>query len=494
MRRIAFRQNAAVLAACLCSGWSVGQTLKPRPPAVSETNGDPSRSSLRLGSGQAQRSDAASAEAAPVMVPMSVAAGTPIKVALDAEVRVREAGQAIHGKTTEPVYAFDKLLIPVGTVVNGKVSAIDGVSKKVRTLEAMDGNFSPARSVHVQFDELVMEDGRRVALQTVAAPAPDGVLRFVAANEKAEQKNKVEDAASKKVSATRQEIRRQWSELQKQIHEPGKMHKLKRMAVAQLPVHPQYIDEGTSFNAELQRPLDFGTEAVKPEALINIGAPPPTGSVVHARLVTPLSSSTAKKGDAVEALITEPLVVSDRLILPEGSVIKGSVMQVQRARRLARNGQLRILFHQVAPPNGLEQRVETSLEGVAVAKGEHLKLDAEGGAQVTTPRTRYLTTGIAVMLAASQASPGDRDAGRGGASGGEAGGSAASGASGFRLVGMIVGVAAHSRVVSAGFGAYGAATSIYYHFLARGRDVVYPKDMAMVIGLGTREERKASGF
>jgi hypothetical protein len=23
--------------------------------------------------------------------------------------------------------------------------------------------------------------------------------------------------------------------------------------------------------------------------------------------------------------------------------------------------------------------------------------------------------------------------------------------------------------------------SIYYHFLARGRDVVYPKDMAMVI-------------
>jgi len=51
---------------------------------------------------------------------------------------------------------------------------------------------------------------------------------------------------------------------------------------------------------------------------------------------------------------------------------------------------------------------------------------------------------------------------------------------------MIVGIAAHSRVVSAGFGSYGAAMSIYYHFLARGRDVVYPKDMAMAIGLGTR--------
>ena len=429
-----------------------------------------------------------------MMVPMSVAAGTPIKVALDAEVRVREVGQAIHGKTTEPVYAFDKLLIPVGTVVNGKVSGIDAVPKKLRTMDAMDGNFSPVRGVHVQFDELVMEDGRRVALQTVASPAPNGVLRFVSANEKAEKKNKVEEAAGKKVSATKQEIRRQWSELQKQIHEPGKMHKLKRMAVAQLPVHPQYIDAGTSFNADLQQPLDFGTEAVKPDALTSIGAPPPNGSVVHARLVTALSSATAKKGDAVEALITEPLVVSDHLILPEGSMIKGSVMQVQPARRLARNGQLRILFHEVAPPNGLEQRVETSLEGVAVAKGEHLKLDAEGGAQVTTPKTRYLTTGIQVMLAATQASPGDHDAGRSGAGGGDVGGSAANGASGFRFVGMIVGLAAHSRVVSAGFGGYGAATSIYYHFLARGRDVVYPKDMAMVIGLGTREGKAAGGF
>ncbi len=48
----------------------------------------------------------------------------------------------------------------------------------------------------------------------LASPAPDGVLRFVS------------DAAGGKVSATRQAIHQQWSELQKQIHEPGKMHKL----------------------------------------------------------------------------------------------------------------------------------------------------------------------------------------------------------------------------------------------------------------------------
>jgi len=135
--------------------------------------------------------------------------------------------------------------------------------------------------------------------------------------------------------------------------------------------------------------------------------------------------------------------------------------------------------------------VVTSLEGVAVAKGEHLKLDAEGGAQVTTPRTRYLTTGIQVMLAASSMGDGDHHL-HGGNGGGDLGGSAANGASGFRFVGMIVGALAHSRVVATGFGGYGAATSIYYRFLARGRDVVYPKDMAMVIGLGTRESKPSA--
>ena len=484
MRRIFFGQAGCAALLLVATNWSFGQTLKGRPPAGQ----DPKQVKP-----DEQKDATAVIEAAPVTVPMSVPSGTPIKVALDSEVRIREVGQPIHGKTTEPIYAFDKLLIPVGTPVNGKVSAIEPVPKKIRTLQALDANFSPMRAVHVQFDELAMPDGRHLPIQTVASPAPNGVLRFVPANEKAKT-NKIHDAAGKKISATRRQIRQQWADLQKQIHEPGKVHKLKRLAIAQLPVHPQYIDAGTSFNADLQRPLDFGTESVKPELLTSVGTPPPSGSSVHARLLTPLNSSTSHKGDKVEALITEPLVASDHLILPEGSVIRGSVMQVQPARRLARNGQLRILFHAVAPPDGLEQKVVASLEGVAVAKGEHLKLDAEGGAQVTTPRTRYLTTGIQVMLAAAAANPdGDHDLHGGGGGGGDIGGGAANGASGFRFVGMIVGILARSRVVSAGFGAYGAANSIYSHFLARGRDVIYPKDMAMVVGLGARESKPNAG-
>jgi len=358
-----------------------------------------------------------------------------------------------------------------------------------RTVAAMNANFSPYRQVHIEFDELVMADGRHVALHTVVSPASQGVLQFVPANARqntgaaAEAKH----AASRKVSEVRQEAKREWDAAMQQLHEPGKMHRLERLGVAQLPYHPQYMDAGTSFNADLQAPLDFGTEPLKAEMLTAIGNLPPSGSVVHALLVTPLNSATAKKGEPVEAVISQPLVVSNQLFLPQGSHIKGSVLQVRPARRLNRNGQLRIVFHQVVPPDGIEQKVEASLEGVEVAKGEHLSLDAEGGAQVTTPRTRYLTTGIVVALAASSMNS-DHDARfHGGDGGGDPSGGAANGASGFGVLGTIVGAVAHSRVVASGFGIYGAAMSVYSHFLARGRDVVYPKDMSMVIGLGTRD-------
>lgn len=456
-----------------CCPWSLGQTLSRRPaqPAPPPP-------------------DSALPNAASPSIPLTVPAGTPLKVALDREIRVKEVGQPIHARLVEPLYAFDKMVVPAGSQVTGKVTEIEGVSKKTRVMDAMNANLSPMHRVHIEFSELVLSDGRHVPLQTVVSPNSQGVLQFVPANRQEKGlKNAGKNAASKKVGELRQQIRQQWDNAKNQLHEPGKVHRLERLAVAQLPYHPQYMDAGTSFNADLQTPLDFGSEPLKLESLTAVGSPPPSGSVVHARLVTPLNSATTQKGEPVDAVISQPLVVSDHLYLPEGSHLKGTVLQVHPARRLGRSGQLRIVFHQVVPPNGLEEKVQASLEGVEVAKGEHLTLDAEGGAQVTAPRTRYLTTGLQLALAASSASPEhDRDLH---GEGDNVGGGAANGASGFKVVGMIAAALAHSRIVTSGFGFYGAAMSVYSHFLARGRDVVYPKDMSMVVGIGTRPSTPA---
>jgi hypothetical protein len=433
-----------VLLASACNTWTWCQTLSTRPaehvPPPSDAVASPAPTLPEL------------SDSIPLMVPT----GTPLKVALDREVRVQKVGQPVHGKVVEPVYSFDKIVVPAGSEVTGKVASIGGVSKMQRTVAAINANFSPYRQVQIEFDELVLADGRHLPLHTVVSPASQGVLQFVPANARQNTGAAAEatHAASRKISEVRQEAKREWDAAMQQLHEPGKMHRLERLGLSELPYHPQYMDIGTSFNADLQTPLDFGSEPLKAETLSAVGNAPPSGSVVHALLVTPLDSATAKKGEPVEAVISQPLVVSNQLFLPQGSHIKGSVLQVRPARMLNRNGQLRIVFHQVVPPDGIEQKVEASLEGVEVAKGEHLSLDAEGGAQVTTPRTRYLTTGIAVALAASSMHS-DHDAGDGG--GIDPGAGAANGTSGFGFVGAIVGALAHSRVVASGFGIYGAA-------------------------------------
>ncbi|MGA9882624.1 MAG: hypothetical protein WBQ34_02775 [Candidatus Acidiferrales bacterium] len=163
--------------------------------------------------------------------------------------------------------------------------------------------------------------------------------------------------------------------------------------------------------------------------------------------------------------------------MPEGSLLRGSVLQVRLARRMSRNGQLRPVFRQLTLPDGIEQKVEASLAGVQTGKTQGLKLDAEGGAQATSPKSRYLDTAIAVTLAA--ASQGDDLLNQG-----------AGGVGGFRLVGLAVGVATRSQPLGMAMGAFGASRSIYTHFFAAGRNVVLPKYTAMKITIGTRAPAK----
>jgi hypothetical protein len=182
----------------------------------------------------------------------------------------------------------------------------------------------------------------------------------------------------------------------------------------------------------------------------------------------------------VEAVLDQPLFDGSRLILPEGSRLKGSVLQVQPARLLHHNGQLRIAFHQIVPPDGVPQKVVASLEGVQAGKDGNVKLDSEGGAEASTPKTRYLTTGLSVALAATSFHH-DSDGNDGGESHGGGGGAA-----GFKLVGLALGYAVKSQAFGMAMGAYGVSRSVYSHFIARGQNVVFPKNTAMQIGIGSR--------
>jgi hypothetical protein len=160
------------------------------------------------------------------------------------------------------------------------------------------------------------------------------------------------------------------------------------------------------------------------------------------------------------------------------------VIQVQPAHRPDKNGQLRLVFHDLILPEGVEQKVEASLAGVEAAKADNVKLDSEGGARASSPKTRYLNAAVSIGLAALSAR-GDPDSKTPNPAG-NTGNRVAGGAAGFKAVGMVMGVLVHSRAFGYSMGAYGAGMSVYTNFIARGHDVIFPKDTAMMIGIGTR--------
>jgi len=299
----------------------------------------------------------------------------------------------------------------------------------------------------------------------------------VTAADDAGKKKGAKDAASEKAQQAKAQAKQEWDAAMQQVKEPGKVHRVERYAVEQLPVHPHYIDAGTVYFAELQEPLDFGTEPLTPEIASSMGNLPPTGSFVHALLVTPLDSATTQKGDAVDAILSQPLFDGKNLILPQGSRIKGTVVEVQPARYLSRGGQLRIVFREMVLQDGIANKIQANLEGVQGASSQNVTLDSEGGARATPPKTRFLTTTVSVGLGTASFL---------GDTFGDTGPRASGGATGFKLVGIALGVAVHSQALGMAMGALGATRSIYTNFVARGHELVFPKNTVMQIGISVR--------
>ena len=102
----------------------------------------------------------------PQVVPLTVPRQTSLQVALEKEVRVKTVGQMISARLVDPVYAFDRLVVPAGSEIRGRVTKIEPLSGTRRTLAGLDGDFSPTRNVEVTFTDLVLPDGKHLSLRT----------------------------------------------------------------------------------------------------------------------------------------------------------------------------------------------------------------------------------------------------------------------------------------------------------------------------------------
>ncbi len=437
--------------------------------------------------------------------------GTPLRIALDQRTRVDHPGEIVHGRVVETVYAFDQPVIPEGSIVNGRIIGISPVSGVKRTLAYTNGNFSPFHKYEVSFETLTLPDGKQVPIKTTVSAGIAEVVHLVSNPDKAKQKS----AAGRAADNAKQEAKGKIQDAKDQAHEtwnlmtaPGRMHRVKQFLFSQSPYRRQYLEPGTLFVAELDEPLDFGETTRTGEQLVAVGSAPVPDSTLKARLVAEVSSATATRDTPVSAILTEPVYsATHQLILPANSRLVGRVLQAKPAHKLHHNGELRVVFERIEAPEEAMQALSQvqaqtehlqassqgmigNLEGVEVARSANMKLDEEGGAHTTDNKTRYLSTGLAVLLAAAASHP-DAEHGTTDAAGDPSVRTAAGG-SGFRLTGAILSLAVKSTPVSMAFGAYGASASIYTNFLSRGHDVILPKDTPLEIGFGNPHPAPAS--
>ena len=459
----------------------------------------------------------------PRSIPLTVPASVPLRLYLTKRVPKR-VGAPVDAKLVGPVYAFDHEVIPVGTQAIGHVSGLQSVSKWERTRAILGGDFTPLHVAQIEFTSLVLPDGREVQVQTVSSAGLNSLVPL----RPPKQRNPNAKRAGGVLGSAKQKVKDQTNAqidrikgIPDLVRGTNKKEWLSDYMMSRLPYHPQYVRSRTRFDAELAAPLNFGSEALAPDSLTLLGTQPASGSVVHARLLTPLDSGISAQGQKVGAVLDEPLFSAEhKLILPEGTRVDGSVVFVKRAGWFHRTGRLRFNFQNLELPEvaGLlalppapsqapraaeekEKRLEVRTLGtLSAAEGDKapLKVDSEGGVQATESKTRFLGTAVALLVARAA---GDNDPVRAPSVGGSrgavigqranVGGRTLGGGLGFGLLGTIA--AQSSRNVGAALGYYGLAWSVFSTVVARGPEVHFDKNAVVDIGLNSRASKPESG-
>jgi hypothetical protein len=442
-------------------------------------------------------------------IALNIPSGAPLRLYLTRRVPKR-AGAPVEAKVLEPVFAFDQEVIPAGAVVQGQVSRTQPIGKRQRARAIISGDFTPLRSAKVEFTTLILPDGSKVSTHTVETMGLNSIYTEPRKNQKAQPGNQNNGI----LGTARQTAKDRVASAIDSVRGPNKKEKLIDFLWAKLPYRPQYVRRGTRFDAPLQDPLEFGFEPVKQADLSELGSQPLPDSVVHARLLTALSSASAKQGEAVEAVVTAPLFSpAHKLVLPEGARLTGTVVVARKARYFHRGGQLRFNFQKVdlpaevanlrfpgPEPAKIEAREPMKTQAVlAAAEGSgkaQIKVDSEGGVQAKESKTRFIAPVIALMIASRAADNEhhqDHDADEVGVEAGSranVGGRTLGGGLGLGMLGAAI--SQSSPYVGMAFGYYGLAWSVYTHVIARGGEVEFDKNAMMDIKFSTRTPPQGS--
>ncbi|MES2220068.1 MAG: hypothetical protein V4587_03780 [Acidobacteriota bacterium] len=404
----------------------------------------------------------------------NIPAGTPLPVQLGKHVALKK-GEALNCRLVYPVYAKNRVAIPAGSIVHGRVIALKP-DRSRRIHGRLWGDFTPFKIPVVHFDELVLPNGS--VENIVSSDASEGAP--------------VLHLSAPPAGKGRSFVGRQYDQAKQQTKDaiglvtaPGIKDRLVQLLYRQLPYHPQRIESATMWTVALEQPLTL-TETEAPEQKQNDVAEATTAlpkampnsskstaaagqdkSAWHlsAYLQQTISSASEKKGNTFDAVVAAPIFKPDHTIeVPEGSILVGTITQAKPARSFGRTGKLRFDFRELEFPGAASKPVQGSLSGVDSNQSDKLKIDTEGGVE-PQPKNRVIVPLVLTFLASRAL---DND--------GNLTANTAVSSNSFGIVGRVVGIVSGSRYLAAGIGFYAAALSVYERWLVRGQNVAFVKN------------------
>ena len=128
----------------------------------------------------------------------------------------------------------------------------------------------------------------------------------------------------------------------------------------------------------------------------------PAGTTLHCRLIQTLSTRVNYPGDTFTALVSEPLAVNGRTVIPVGTTLTGRVASVKRPGRIKGVGEMRLIAQNLALPDGRDLPLDAVLEGAKGANAGQIAAPAGSAGPEGTikgPHSRVKTIGETVGFA-----------------------------------------------------------------------------------------------
>jgi hypothetical protein len=392
---------------------------------------------------------------------VQISKGDVIDVQIDRDSHMK-VGETVRARTVYPVYVNNRLVVPSGAELVGKITALDAASKKTRVNAKLGGDFTPLHTPRIQFDHLVFSNGTDLAINTLPSSGGIEVVRFQALSASAHQPSLAKKLWSDAVGREKETVHT--------FTAPGKEDRLRRALYSELPYHPELLTEGTQFSVQLASAVDVPMMRVVPDEPAEKKGVDSTVTLA-AELLDGISSKNAVRGTKVRAVVTEPLLNENQQVqVPQGTLLLGEITQAVPAAKWGKGGTLRFSFRELQFPAGFVQKVHGAPVAIDAAQNSNVELDAEGGVK---PASKGAMAPLLMGLLAMSAVHEDEVSvlHTGGAS------------NGFALIGRAAALAAKSNYVGAAIGFYGTGRAVYSRWIAHGENITFPRHTRIEVAL-----------